>query len=82
MFKKGIDELEQILNEKETAPDIQKAIIGSLNGIQMSNLPHRYTFGQTHFGRGLSLQGIMSDQADIGWINFFSGWWSVKWKEV
>ena len=24
----------------------------------------------------------MSDQADIGWINFFSGRWSVKWKEA
>ena len=31
VFKKGIDKLEKILDEKETAPDIQKAIIGSLD---------------------------------------------------
>ena len=58
------------MEEKETAPDIQKAIIGSLSGLQIDNLPHQYTFGIAHFGRGLSLQGIMSDQADIRWINF------------
>ena len=77
-FKKGKHELERILDEKGTAPNIRKAIIGSLNGIRIGNLPHRYTFGRAHFGQGLSLQGIMSDQADIDWINFCSGRWSVK----
>ena len=82
VFKKGITELGNILDDKEAAPDIRKAIIGSLNGIQIGNLPHQYTFGRAHFGHGLSLQGIMSDQADIGQINFFSGRWSIKWKEA
>ena len=54
------------MDEKNIAPDIQRAIIDSLNGIQIGNLPYYSTFGQAHFGRGLSFQGIMSDQADIG----------------
>ena len=45
-------------------------------------LSHQYTFGCAHFEQGLSLQGVMSDQADIDWINFLSGRWSVKWKEA
>ena len=50
MFKKGIDELEKILDEKEIAPNIRKAIIDSLNGMRIGNLPHQYTFGRAHFG--------------------------------
>ena len=30
VFKKGMTEMEQILEEKETAPDLQKAIIGTI----------------------------------------------------
>ena len=74
--------MEQILDEKETAPDLQKFIIGSLNGVQIGNLPHKYTFDRANFGLRISLQGIKSDQADIRWIDFFSGRWSVKWKEA
>ena len=33
VFKKGIDELEKILDEKEIAPNLWKVIIGSLNGV-------------------------------------------------
>ena len=61
MFKKGIDELEMILDEKGTAPDIWKAIIGSLNDIQIGNLPHQYTFGCAHFGHVFfSLSKVLS----------------------
>ena len=70
-FKKGITELEQILEDKETASNLQKAIIGSLNNVQICNLPHQYIFGNAHSGQGLSLQNIMSDQAEIGWVISF-----------
>ena len=73
VFRKGIDELEKIMEEKETAPKIQQAIIVSMKCVQRGNHPYPSTFGRAHFGRGLSLQSILSDQADIGWINFFSG---------
>ena len=51
-------------------------------GMRSGNHPHTSTFGRAHFGRGLSLQSILSDHANIGWINFFLGRWSVKWKEA
>ena len=66
------------MEEKEIAPEIQLAIIGKMKGIRSGNHPHPFTFGRSQFGRGLSLQSILSDQSDIGWINFFSGRWSVK----
>ena len=78
VFRKGIDELEKIMEEKETSSEIQRAIIGSMKGVWSGNHPHPFTFGRAHFGRGLSLQNILSNQADIGWINFFSGRWSFK----
>ena len=78
VFKKGVDVLEKIMEDKETAPDIQRAIIGSMNVVKRDNNPHPLSFGHAHFGRGLSLQSILSDEAEIGWINYFSGRWSVK----
>ena len=82
MFRKDIDELEKIMEEKEIAPEIQRAIIGSMKDVWSGNYPHPFAFGHAHFGRGLFLQSILTDQADMGWINFFSGRWSVKWKEA
>ena len=66
VFKKGIDELEKIMEEKETAPEIQQAIIGSMMGVRSGNHPHPSTFGCAHFSWDLSLQSILSDQSDIG----------------
>ena len=37
MFKEDIDELEKITEEKETAPEIQPAIIGSIMGMWSGN---------------------------------------------
>ena len=82
VFGKGIKELEQIMEEKETAPELQQAIIGGMNGVRSGTRPHPYTFGRANFGRGLSLQSILSDQADISWIKLFLGRWSIKWKEA
>ena len=82
VFKKGIDELEKILEEKETAPELHRAIVGNLMGMRSGSQPRPATFGRANFGRGLSISVILSDQAEIGWINFFSGRWSVKWKEA
>ena len=65
VFKKGITELKQILEEKETAPDLQKAIIGILTGVRIGSLPRQYSFGQANFGLGLTLQAIIRDQANI-----------------
>ena len=82
VFMKGIAKMEQILEEKETSPDPQKEIIDILTGVRIGNLPHQHSFGCANFGHGLTLQGIMCDLADIGWINFFSGGWSVKWSKA
>ena len=56
------------MEEKETAPKIQRAIIGSMKGARNGNHPHPFAFGHAQFGQGLSLQSILSDQADIGCI--------------
>ena len=63
---KGIDELSKIMEEKKTAPEIHRAIIGNLMGMRTGNQPHTYSFGRAHFGRGLSLHSILCDQADLG----------------
>ena len=70
------------MEEKKTAPEIQRVIIGNLMGMRSGHQPRPSTSGGAHFSRGLSLQGILCDQADLGWVNFFSGQWSVKWKEA
>ena len=49
MFKKGIDELEKIIEEKEIDLDIQRAIIGSMKGVCNGNHPHSLTFGRAHY---------------------------------
>ena len=70
------------MKEQEKAPELQRAITGNLMGMRTGNQPHPHSFGRAHFGRGLSLHSILCDQADLGWINFFSGRWSVKWREA
>ena len=82
VFKKGIDELVQIMEEQETAPELQRAITGNLMGMRTGNQPHTHSFSCAHFGRVLSLHSILCDQTDLGWINFFSGRLSVKWREA
>ena len=82
VFIKGVDEMEQLLEEKDTAPALQRAIIGSMKGVWDRNHLYPSTYWQAQFGRSFSLQSIVSDQVDIGWINFLSGRWSVKWKEA
>ena len=64
--------MEMILEEKEISPD----------GVRTDTLPHQYSFGRANSGLCLTLQGIMRDQANIGQIKFFSGPFSVKWKEI
>ena len=81
VFIKGADEMEQLLEDKDIAPALQRAIIGSMKGARSGTHPHPSTYGRAQFGCGLSLQSIVSDQVDIRWINFLSGRWSVKWKE-
>ena len=66
VFTKGIDEQAQIMEEKETAPELQRAIIGNLMGMRTGNQPHPSTFGCAHFGCGLSLHSILYNQADLG----------------
>ena len=68
--------------EKEMSPDLHKAIIGILTSVRKDNQTHQYYFGQTNFGHDITLPRIMRDQADIGWLNFFSGQWSLKWREA
>ena len=53
VFKKGIDELEEITEEHETAPELQRAITGNLLGMRTGSQPHPHSFGRAHFGRDL-----------------------------
>ena len=80
--KKGIDELKKIMEEKETAPEIQRAIISNMMGMRSGHQPHPSPLAMHTLVKFFLLQSILSDQANIGWINFFLSRWSVKWKEA
>ena len=82
VYKKGINELAKIMEEQETASEIQREITGNLMGMRTGNQPHTHSFDRAHFGRGLSLRSILCDQADLGWINFFLIRWSGRWREA
>ena len=70
------------MEEQETAPELQRAITDNLMGMRTGNQSYPHSFDRAHFGRGLSLHSILCDQADLGWINFFLGRLSVKWREA
>ena len=74
--------MKTIIEDLETKPSLQAAILGALKLTCQGITPHTHAFGLTDFSNGLTLSGIMQDQQHIGWINFFAGRWGIKWKEA
>ena len=73
VFKKGLNELAEIMDELDTSPELQRAITGNMLGMRSGNQPHSHSFGNAYFGHNLSLHSILCDQAELGWMNFFMG---------
>ena len=81
-WRKNLNKLQKEMEYLETAPIITRTIIGSLRHVHNGTNPSVYSFGDSAFGGGITIRGIIEDQADIGWTNFLCGRWSVKWKEA
>ena len=60
-----------MLEELGTAPTLTTVIIGSIKHVYNGTTPTVNSFGQTHFGGSISRRGIIEDQFNIGWTNFF-----------
>ena len=76
--EKNLKELKKELEDLETAPMTTQTIVGSLRHVHNDNTPSVYLFGNSDFGGGITIRGIMEDQADIGWTNFLCRRWGVK----
>ena len=80
--EKNLTELKQELEGLETAPIITRAIIGGLREVHQGAIPSAYSCGTGSFDGGITISDIIRDQADIGWVNFLCGRFSVQWKEA
>ena len=80
--KKGLNELQNKMEELETSPVIMRTIIGGLRHVHNRTTPAPQSFGDCTFRGGITISSIIRDQADIEWINFLCWRWSVKWKEA
>ena len=72
----------KLLKDLDISPTLEKMIIGGLRHVHNATTPSVQSFGYGNFGNGITIRGIMEDQADIGWTNFLCGRWGVKWKEA
>ena len=61
VFTKGLDEMKTIMEDLETKPSLQAAILGALKLTHRGITPHTLAFGLTDFSDGLTLPGIMRD---------------------
>ena len=80
--EKNLKELKKELEDLATAPILTRTIIGGLRHVHNGTTPSPYSYGNALFDGGITISCIIRDQADIGWINFLCGQWSVKWKEA
>ena len=80
--KKGLNKLQKKMENLDTVPIITRTILRGLRHVHNGTTPVPYSCGDFAFGGGITISGLMQDQADIGWINFLCGRWSVKWKEA
>ena len=80
--EKGLTGLTKVLGDLDTLPTLTKMIIGSLRQVRNGTTLSVQSFGYANFGGGITIRGIIEDQADIGWTNFLCGRWSVKWREA
>ena len=78
VFTKDLDDMKIILEDLETKPSLQVAILAALKLSCLGIIQHTHAFRLTDFSDGLTLPGIMRDQHRIGWINFFAGQWGFK----
>ena len=74
--------LTKVLEELDTLPTLTKMIIRSLRCVHNGTTPSVQSFSYANFGDGITIRGIIEDQADIGWTNFLCWIWSLKWKET
>ena len=82
IVKKNLTEFKQELEEWKTAPMITQAMIGGLRAVHKGATPSVYSCGMGSIDGGITISGIIKDQADIGWINFLCGRFSIQWKEA
>ena len=80
--EKSLTGLMKVLEDLNTSPTLTKMIIRSLRHVHNGTIPSAPSFGYANFGGGITIRGIIEDQADIGWTNFLCGRWSVIWKEA
>ena len=59
VFTKGLDEIKTIMEDLETEPTLQAAILGALKLTWRGITPYSHAFGLTDFSDGLTLPGIM-----------------------
>ena len=82
VLNSGINDLKDILKEKETNYELQQEILEALNSMQskhdlVHNIQNNYELGKC-----LSLDGIMHTQQTAGCKKKILGRWSPKWKEA
>ena len=65
VFTKGLDEMKTIMEDLETEPSLQAAILGALKLTCPGITPYTHAFRLTDFSNGLTLPGIMRDQQRI-----------------
>ena len=70
--EKNVTGLTKVLEDLNMSPTLTKMIIGSLNYVHDGTTPSIQSFGIAHFEGGITIRGIIRDQADIRWTNFFN----------
>ena len=78
----NVKELKKELEDHKTARTITRTTIGTLKHAYNGTTSSVYSFGNVNYGRGITIRGILKDQAKIVWTNFLCGRWSMKWKEA
>ncbi len=74
VWKKSLSNLDDWMTSVQTDPDIQQALLTSLNNWRFSE--------DTEFYIPFSLKMVIEQQHDIGWSLFLEGWTSFEWEHV
>jgi len=77
VFEKG-NELQRTLEERGN----RRQSLASWVTLGVASTPILISLAAVTFEMDLLSPGILRDQADIGWLIFLSGCWSVKWREA
>ena len=71
--EKNFKSMTKLLKDLNISPTLEKMIIGGLKHVHNGTTPSVQSFGYGNFGSGITVRGIMEDQADIGWTKFLCG---------